>query len=323
MPYNFASLDLSDLDFGAGGPLLPDSANPRLMIAGGKEGGFNSTDENVLNAVLNSTGHVLWPVQIGAALSTAAFFNNTIYGSAARTAISDFGDFPGSVIVSAQGISVTADVKFFPKVNVLTYRYDTRGSGVNSNEILLNPAINNVNVASFGKLYTTPVDGAVYTEPLIYTDVMITAGVNTNAASMPLTLPRGGVLWKRTFLDTTNPGGNMNNTLNATEIVPVAAFDVDSAGISPEIGITGTPVIDQGSNLLYVVPKTKETIGGFTHFVQRLHAINVADGTDAATPFLIGHTTRNVTMNFRGWTFSRRDLCYQICLSEPKTHFVS
>ncbi|KAK9311096.1 hypothetical protein V1522DRAFT_417494 [Lipomyces starkeyi] len=200
------------------------------------------------------------------------------------------------------------------KVDVLTYHYDTASSGVNSNESLLNPAT--VNVASFGKLYTTPVDGAVYTEPLIYTNVMITAGVNTNAGAPGLhdvvfvatehdslyaiDATTGGVLWKRTFLDTTNPGGNVNNTLNATEIVPVAAFDVDSATISPEIGITGTPVIDQGSNLLYVVPKTKEIIGGFTHFVQRLHAINVADGTDAATPFLIGHTTSCSTRNFLG-----------------------
>ncbi|ODQ71026.1 hypothetical protein LIPSTDRAFT_73614, partial [Lipomyces starkeyi NRRL Y-11557] len=107
------------------------------MITGGKEGkiylidrdnlgGFDSTNDNVLNAVLNSSGHRTPPVQIGAALSTAAFFNGTIYwvsGQSDRanayainstktaliitsqTAISDFGDFPGSVIVSANGIA--------------------------------------------------------------------------------------------------------------------------------------------------------------------------------------------------------------------------
>ncbi|KAK9353574.1 pyrrolo-quinoline quinone [Lipomyces doorenjongii] len=200
------------------------------------------------------------------------------------------------------------------KVDVLTYHYDTASSGVNPKETLLNPA--NVNTTSFGKLYTTPVDGAVYAEPLIYTDVTITAGVNTNAGATGLhdvvfvatehdslyaidaAVAGGAVLWKRTFLDTTNPGGNVNNTLNATEIVPVAAYDVDSSTISPEIGITGTPVIDSASNLLYVVPKTKEIIGGITHFVQRLHAINIADGTDAATPFLIGDTATCNANNF-------------------------
>jgi len=39
------------------------------------------------------------------------------------------------------------------------------------------------------------------------------------------------------------------------------------------------------------VAKTKETIGGVAHYVQRLHAINVADGTDRTAPFLIGDTS--------------------------------
>ncbi|KAK9371719.1 pyrrolo-quinoline quinone [Lipomyces chichibuensis] len=197
-------------------------------------------------------------------------------------------------------------------INVLTYHYDTASTGVNPYETQLNPL--NVKAPTFGKLFTTPVDGAVYTEPLIYTGVVIADGVNTNAGAPGLhnvvfvatehdslyaiDADNGAVLWKRTFLDTTNPGNNINNTLNATEIVPVAAYDVDSGTISPEIGITGTPVIDQGSNLLYVVPKTKEIIRGITHFVQRLHAINVSDGSDAATPFLIGDTTTCCTRNF-------------------------
>jgi hypothetical protein len=30
--------------------------------------------------------------------------------------------------------------------------------------------------------------------------------------------------------------------------------------------------------------KSKETIGGAAHWVQRLHAVNMADGTDKAFP---------------------------------------
>ncbi|KAK9234167.1 hypothetical protein V1525DRAFT_439491 [Lipomyces kononenkoae] len=192
-----------------------------------------------------------------------------------------------------------------PPVNVLTYHYDTASSGVNSNEILLTPA--NVNVASFGKQFTVSVDGAVYAQPLIYTGVTITAGVNTNAGAAgvhdvvfvatehdslyAIDANTGTLLWKRTFLDTTNPGSNVNNTFNATEIVPVPSYDVGSGQISPEIGITGTPVIDQGSNLLYVSPRRKKQS-------MRLHAINIADGTDAANPFLIGDTTSSSRSNF-------------------------
>jgi hypothetical protein len=139
IPYNVAHLDSADLDLGSGGPIvLPDSAgntsHPHLMLASGKEGKiylmdrnnlgrFNSTNDNVLNAVPNGSGNNTPPVQIGGALSTAAFFNGTIYWvsgysnhayayiiNSARTALTvtsqtaiSFGYLPGSVMVSANG----------------------------------------------------------------------------------------------------------------------------------------------------------------------------------------------------------------------------
>src|SRR5207247_195342 len=84
-----------------------------------------------------------------------------------------------------------------------------------------------------------------------------------------------------------------NNTLNATVISTLSTTDVGTSDISPDVGITGTPVIDPSTNLLYVVVKTKETFGGTTNYVQRLHAININDGTDAAVPALIGYTNNN------------------------------
>src|SRR5262245_44056490 len=68
-----------------------------------------------------------------------------------------------------------------PSVNVLNFHNDTASTGLNANENQLTPA--NVRVGSFGKLFTTPLDGQVYAQPLIDTGVAITAGVNTRAGA--------------------------------------------------------------------------------------------------------------------------------------------
>ncbi|MDB5355722.1 MAG: hypothetical protein JWN24_2175 [Phycisphaerales bacterium] len=199
------------------------------------------------------------------------------------------------------------EVRLNLSANVLTYHNDAANTGVNSAEVQLTPA--NVQVGSFGKLFTTPVDGQVYAQPLIYSGVTIGSGVNTaaNAAgvhdvvfvatendvlyAIDAGVTGGAILWQRSFRSISNAGGNQNNTLGATAISALTSSDVGTTDISPNIGITGTPVIDPATGFLYLVAKTKETINGVTHFVQRLHAINTANGTDAAAPFLLGDTT--------------------------------
>jgi hypothetical protein len=87
----------------------------------------------------------------------------------------------------------------------------------------------------------------------------------------------------------------------------VSSGDVGSSDINPNIGITGTPVIDPGQLLMYLSVKTKETIGGATYFVQRMHVINIADGTDVAQPFLIGETTNGNTNTTPIWVHGGGD----------------
>ena len=213
--------------------------------------------------------------------------------------------------------------------NVLTFHNDIAGNGVNAAEQQLTPA--NVKVGSFGKIYATAVDGQVYTQPLVQTGVTIVAGPNTTPGSTGLhdvvfvgtqndtlyaidaSVSGGAVLWKRSFTDITVgndgtvPGTNINNTLSATAITPVPYADLGTGDISPVVGITGTPVIDAATGTLYVSAKTKETVGGVAHYVNRLHAISVADGTDKAVPYLVGDTRGTNTNNTQIYVYGSGD----------------
>src|SRR5437762_11346127 len=65
-----------------------------------------------------------------------------------------------------------------PSEDVLTFHNDNARTGQNLHEFILTPA--NVNMNSFGKLFTIAVDGKVDAEPLYATNVSIAAGNTHN-----------------------------------------------------------------------------------------------------------------------------------------------
>ena len=157
--------------------------------------------------------------------------------------------------------------------SMTTYHYDNSSTGQNLLESQLTPS--NVNATTFGKLFTTPVDGQVYAQPLYLSNVNVTGGsslglhnvayVATEHDSLyAIDTNSGAVLWKVSFI---NP---------AAGITTVPSGDVATSDLTPEIGITATPVIDASSGILYVVAKTKRTSG--SHYVQTLYAIDVGSG---------------------------------------------
>ena len=149
------------------------------------------------------------------------------------------------------------------QVNVTTFHYDVSRTGQNTNETILTPA--NVNTSQFGKLFSVPVDGTVYAQPLYLSGVNIGGGISN-------------VLYVATENDSVYAMDADNGTVYAqASLIPSGGSVVSSVGDLgcsdniPQIGITGTPVIDPTSGTLYVVAKSK--VNGT--IVQYLHALDV------------------------------------------------
>jgi fibronectin type 3 domain-containing protein len=176
-----------------------------------------------------------------------------------------------------------------PSVNVLSYHNDNASTGQNLGETILTPA--NVNSSTFGKLFTTTVDGQVYAQPLIMTGVNITTGgsqgphdvafVETEHDSIyAIDANVGTVLWQDSFI---NPGA---------QVTTIPSADCNCNDISPEYGITGTPVIDPTTNTIYLAARTKEVISAVNHYIYRLHALSLSDGSEKfGGPAVIADTT--------------------------------
>jgi hypothetical protein len=178
--------------------------------------------------------------------------------------------------------------------DVLTFHNDNSRSGANTNETILNTS--NVNSTQFGRLFHYAVDGYVYAQPLYKYGQPLADGSTHNVvfiatehdsvyafdADSPAKNGPSGYLWKASFI---NP---------ANRITTVPYQEVNTPDIVPEIGITGTPVIDAATDTLYVVAKTKEirTEGSqdVTHYVFKLHALDTRSGADKAV-VTIGDTT--------------------------------
>ena len=157
-------------------------------------------------------------------------------------------------------------------IDVVTYHYDNLRTGQNVNEMTLTPA--NVKQATFGKLGEFAVDGLVDAQPLLLSNVTIPGKGNKNVLyavtehdsvyafdADSITSTGGTVLWQTTALlsgETTSDNRGCGQ-------------------VTPEIGITSTPVIDRSRNALYLIAMSKDSNGSY---YQRLHALDLTTGKE-------------------------------------------
>ncbi len=172
-------------------------------------------------------------------------------------------------IASALAVSlILAAARAVPAAGVYTYHDDTMRTGAVTNETGLAPS--NVSTQTFGKLFSDTIDGYVYAQPLYVAGVSIPGSGTHNVVYVAtehdsvyaFDADTGAALWQKSLLP---PGAST-----------VTAAEVQCVNLTPEIGITGTPVIDPSTGTMYVVSKTKES-GSYFH---RLHALDIATGAE-------------------------------------------
>ena len=171
------------------------------------------------------------------------------------------------------------------QTNVTTQHNDIARTGANTTETILTPA--NVNTTTFGRLFSQTVDGYVYAQPLYVTGVKLGTGTAQAGTTHNIVFvatendsvyafdadSNGGAnaspLWKVSLIDAAHGAGSGEK--------PVPQSDVATTDIVPQVGITGTPVIDTTTNTMYVVAKS--TVSDTT-FIQRLHALDITTGAE-------------------------------------------
>jgi hypothetical protein len=156
---------------------------------------------------------------------------------------------------------------------------DIGRTGQNVNETALTPASVQ---ASFGKKFSAPVDGFIYTQPLYVPNVAI-SGKGTHNVVYVATENDSvyafdadtsmAPLWQVTLLDAAHGAGAGASPTNTST-------DNPCTDIQPTIGVTSTPAIDPSTGTMYVESKTKEN-GNFFH---RLHALDITSGAEKVSP---------------------------------------
>jgi Immunoglobulin I-set domain len=198
----------------------------------------------------------------------------------------------GSVTSNSATLAVNSST-VTSNIDVVTYHYDNFRTGQNLNETTLAPA--NVNQTKFGLLGSFAVDGKVDGQPLYLSNVPIPGKGNKDVLYVvtehdsvfafdadSVSGPTGTPLWK----------------ISPLQAGETPSDDRNCGQVSPEIGITSTPVIDRTRNAIYLVAVSKTSSGRYVH---RIHALDLTTGAELfAGPATITATAQGTGANSSG-----------------------
>ncbi len=169
-------------------------------------------------------------------------------------------------------LKLTIEAQVIPpasSVDVTTYHYDVGRTGLNPNETTLTPA--NVTSSQFGLLEVLSVDGNVDAQPLYLSNLTVNGqqqnvvfAATEHDSVYAFNADTGTQLWKTSILGT-------NET---------TSDDHGCGQISPEIGITSTPVIDRNAGPDGTIFVVGMTLDSSENYHQRLHALDVTTGAE-------------------------------------------
>ncbi len=171
--------------------------------------------------------------------------------------------------VTSNAATLTVNAAAPASTDVLTYHNDIARTGQSLTETTLTPS--SVNSANFGRLGFYPVDGLVDAEPLYASNVAVPGNGTHNLLIVPtehgsvyaFDADSGATIWQI-------------STLKSGE---TPSDDRGCTNLTPEIGVTSTPVIDRTSGpngVVYAIAMSKNS----STYYHRLHALDLALGTE-------------------------------------------
>ncbi len=227
-----------------------------------------------------SAGGVTWTVDtIAGGNSTVGVISSTGVYTAPATA--------GTHTITATSTtdasqSDSATIAVTDLAGVFTYHNNLARDGTNTQEYLLSGTT--VSQSSFGRLFTCSVDGAVYTQPLwvpgvsingVLHNVIYVATQHDSLYAFDADANPCVQLWKVSLLDTFH-GGSSGETSVPCDETKSCVVGAGYGDIQPEIGVTGSPVIDPTTSTIYLVSKSWRSSS--QTFYQRLHALDLVTG---------------------------------------------